>query len=156
MEGHDGGRELELVRDRVAGLGDEKILGGAAVVPRADPEAGWVGKLVCGDDARTERAEGVRFGEPEIAAELLIAAGHDVDPSIAEARSSSLADASAIALFAHASQVGSISIAAAVSATFPLVVIAGGLLLFHERPSPRQWLGVLGAITGLILLGLGR
>ena len=37
-----------------------------------------------------------------------------------------------------------------------LVVIAGGLLLFHERPSPRQWLGVLGAITGLILLGLGR
>lgn len=69
---------------------------------------------------------------------------------------SSLADAAAIALFAHASQIGSISIAAVVSATFPLVVIAGGLILFHERPSPRQWLGVLGAITGLILLGLGR
>jgi drug/metabolite transporter (DMT)-like permease len=69
---------------------------------------------------------------------------------------SSLADAAAIALFAHASEVGSISIAAAVSATFPLVVIAGGLIMFHERPSPRQWLGVLGAITGLILLGLGR
>jgi drug/metabolite transporter (DMT)-like permease len=69
---------------------------------------------------------------------------------------SSLADAAAIALFAHASEVGSISIAAAVSATFPLVVIAGGLALFHERPSPRQWLGVLAAITGLILLGLGR
>jgi drug/metabolite transporter (DMT)-like permease len=69
---------------------------------------------------------------------------------------SSLADAAAIGLFAHASQIGSISIAAAVSATFPLVVIAGGLIMFHERPSPRQWLGVLGAITGLILLGLGR
>ena len=69
---------------------------------------------------------------------------------------SSLADAAAIALFAHASEVGSISIAAAVSATFPLVVITGGLIMFHERPSPRQWLGVLGAITGLILLGLGR
>jgi drug/metabolite transporter (DMT)-like permease len=69
---------------------------------------------------------------------------------------SALADAAAIALFAHASQVGSISIAAAVSATFPLVVIAGGLILFHERPSPGQWLGVLAAIMGLILLGLGR
>jgi drug/metabolite transporter (DMT)-like permease len=69
---------------------------------------------------------------------------------------SSLADAAAIALFAHASEVGSISIAAAVSATFPLVVIAGGLVLFHERPSARQWLGVLAAITGLVLLGLGR
>jgi len=69
---------------------------------------------------------------------------------------SSLADTSAIALFAHASQVGTISIASAVSATFPLVVIAGGLFLFHERPSLRQWLGVAAAITGLILLGLGR
>jgi len=69
---------------------------------------------------------------------------------------SSLADATAIALFAHASQVGSISVAAAVSATFPLVVIAGGVALFHERPSPRQWVGVLAAVAGLVVLGLGQ
>jgi drug/metabolite transporter (DMT)-like permease len=77
-------------------------------------------------------------------------------PSIAIPVSSALADAVAISLFARASQVGTISIAAAVSATFPLVAIAGGLLLFHERPSVRQWVGVIAAIAGLILLGLGQ
>ena len=51
---------------------------------------------------------------------------------------------------------GLVSITSAVSATFPLVVIAGGLILFHERPTPIQWLGVLAAIIGLVLLGLGR
>ena len=69
---------------------------------------------------------------------------------------SSVADASAIALFALASEAGSISIAAAVSATFPLVVIAGGVALFHERPSPKQWVGVMATIAGLIVLGLGQ
>jgi drug/metabolite transporter (DMT)-like permease len=69
---------------------------------------------------------------------------------------SAVADAAAVSLFARGSQVGLVSIASAVSATFPLVVIAGGLILFHERPSPRQWIGVLATITGLILLGLGR
>jgi drug/metabolite transporter (DMT)-like permease len=69
---------------------------------------------------------------------------------------SAVSDAVAVSLFARGSEVGLVSVASAVSATFPLVVIAGGLILFHERPSPRQWLGVLAAITGLILLGLGR
>jgi drug/metabolite transporter (DMT)-like permease len=69
---------------------------------------------------------------------------------------SAVSDAVAVSLFARGSEVGLVSVASAVSATFPLVVIAGGLILFHERPTPRQWLGVLAAITGLILLGLGR
>jgi len=69
---------------------------------------------------------------------------------------SAVADATGVAMFARGSQVGLVSITSAVSATFPLVVIAGGLILFHERPSPRQWLGVLAAIVGLVLLGLGR
>jgi drug/metabolite transporter (DMT)-like permease len=91
----------------------------------------------------TLRARGTAFAVP-------------TGTTLAIPAASSLADTSAIALFAHASQVGSISIASAVSATFPLVVIAGGLVLFHERPTPRQWLGVLAAIIGLVLLGLGR
>jgi drug/metabolite transporter (DMT)-like permease len=69
---------------------------------------------------------------------------------------SGLADALAISLFARASQQGLVSIAAAVSATFPLLVIAGGLALFHERPSVRQWTGVLSTVAGLIALGIGR
>lgn len=69
---------------------------------------------------------------------------------------SGLADALAVSLFARASQEGLVSIAAAVSATFPLVVIAGGLAFFHERPSTRQWMGVLSTVAGLITLGIGR
>ncbi len=69
---------------------------------------------------------------------------------------SGLADALAVSLFARASQLGLVSVASAVSATFPLVVIAGGLVLFHERPSVRQWTGVGSTVAGLIMLGLGR
>lgn len=69
---------------------------------------------------------------------------------------SAVSDAVAVSMFARGSELGLVSVASAVSATFPLVVIAGGLILFHERPSTRQWLGVVSAIAGLILLGLGR
>jgi drug/metabolite transporter (DMT)-like permease len=76
--------------------------------------------------------------------------------SVAIPAVSGLADAAAVSLFARASEQGLVSIAAAVSATFPLVVIAGGLAFFHERPSVRQWLGVLSTVAGLVLLGIGR
>jgi transporter family protein len=69
---------------------------------------------------------------------------------------SAVADATGVAMFARGSQVGLVSITSAVSATFPIVVIAGGLILFHERPTLIQWLGVGAAIIGLVLLGLGR
>jgi len=69
---------------------------------------------------------------------------------------SGAADAVAVSLFARGSQVGLVSIMSAVSATFPLVVIAGGVVMFHERPTLVQWVGVLCTITGLVLLGLGR
>jgi drug/metabolite transporter (DMT)-like permease len=44
----------------------------------------------------------------------------------------------------------------AVSATFPLVVIAGGVAMFHERPTKVQWVGILTTVVGLAMLGLGR
>jgi drug/metabolite transporter (DMT)-like permease len=69
---------------------------------------------------------------------------------------SGLADAVAVSLFARASQEGLVSLAAAVSATFPLVVIAGGLAFFGERPTARQWMGVLSTVAGLVTLGIGR
>jgi len=69
---------------------------------------------------------------------------------------SGLADALAVSLFARASEQGLVSVAAAVSATFPLVLIAGGFALFHERPSIRQWTGVLSTVVGLVALGIGR
>src|SRR6185295_20246219 len=62
-----------------ARVGDAEVLGGRRVVPGADAERGWVAQLVDGDNARTKRSEGVRFGQPVIATELLIAARHHVD-----------------------------------------------------------------------------
>ena len=57
---------------------------------------------------------------------------------------------------ARGSQLGLVSIVSAVSATFPLVVIAGGVILLRERPTGVQWAGVVCTITGLVLLGLGQ
>jgi transporter family protein len=69
---------------------------------------------------------------------------------------SGLADLMAVALFARGSEVGLVSVMSAVSATFPLVVIAGGVALFHERPTQVQWVGMLTTVAGLAMLGLGR
>jgi drug/metabolite transporter (DMT)-like permease len=69
---------------------------------------------------------------------------------------SGLADLVAFALFALGSEVGLVSVTSAVTATFPLVVIAGGVALFHERPTPVQWVGILAAVAGLVVLGLAR
>ena len=72
------------------------------------------------------------------------------------AATSGLADSIAVALFARGSQVGLVSITSAVSATFPLVLIAAGVALFRERPTAAQWVGVLATVGGLVLIALGR
>lgn len=76
--------------------------------------------------------------------------------SVLIACASALCDNVGNAAFVRGSQVGLVSITSAVSASFPLIVIAGSMALFGERPSARQWVGILAAITGLILLGLAR
>jgi drug/metabolite transporter (DMT)-like permease len=76
--------------------------------------------------------------------------------SLVIASSSAIADNIGIAAFSRGSQLGLVSITSAVSASFPLVVIAGTLVLFGERPSARQWVGIAAAITGLVLLGLSQ
>jgi transporter family protein len=74
----------------------------------------------------------------------------------AVAAGAGLADVTAVALLARGSQVGLVSIVSAVSATFPLVLIAGGITLFHERPTSTQWIGALTTVTGLVVLAIGR
>jgi drug/metabolite transporter (DMT)-like permease len=46
-----------------------------------------------------------------------------------------------------------ISIVAAVSATFTLIPVAGGILLFSERPAPNQLVGLVLVVGGLATLG---
>lgn len=51
-------------------------------------------------------------------------------------------------------EVGLISVVTAVSATYPLLPVLGGVVLLHERPAPNQYLGVGMVIGGLVLLGV--
>lgn len=65
-----------------------------------------------------------------------------------------VADLGGFLLFTRGVQVGMAAIVTAASATFPLIPIAGGLLVFEERPAPTQLAGVALVIGGLVILGL--
>jgi drug/metabolite transporter (DMT)-like permease len=58
--------------------------------------------------------------------------------------------------YSRGSELGLVSIVSAASAAFPLVPVAGGIVLFQERPAITQFLGVALVIGGLILLGLAQ
>jgi drug/metabolite transporter (DMT)-like permease len=57
--------------------------------------------------------------------------------------------------FAAGSEFGLAAVTAAVSATHPVVTIAGGVAVFKERLPALQWIGVGLVVVGLVLLGLG-
>ena len=63
-------------------------------------------------------------------------------------------DLGGFAAFTRGSQVGLVSIVIAVSATFPLIPMAGGMLAFGERPAPTQLLGAALVVVGLFVLGV--
>jgi drug/metabolite transporter (DMT)-like permease len=64
------------------------------------------------------------------------------------------ADLGGFALFTRGSELGLASIVTAASATFPLIPIVGGMVLFHERPAASQLVGAGLVIAGLVVLGL--
>ncbi len=56
--------------------------------------------------------------------------------------------------YARGSEVGLVSIVTAASATYPLIPVLGGVVLFRERPAPTQFIGVAMVIGGLMLLAV--
>ncbi len=56
--------------------------------------------------------------------------------------------------YTRATAVGSVAVTAAASASFPLIVIAGGIVVFRERLHGRQILGTGMTLAGLLVLGL--
>jgi len=46
------------------------------------------------------------------------------------------------------------AIVAAASAPYAVIPVVAGVLFFHERPTPTEWVGVGFVIAGLVLLGL--
>jgi drug/metabolite transporter (DMT)-like permease len=67
-----------------------------------------------------------------------------------------LFDVLAFLAYTRASQGGSVAVAAVASACFPLIVIAGGVVVFGERLRRVQILGISLTIVGLLVLGVGR
>jgi drug/metabolite transporter (DMT)-like permease len=66
-----------------------------------------------------------------------------------------LVDAAGLAAFTRGDQVGLVAITAAVSSAYPVIPLAGGLLLFRERLMRWQAGGAVLILAGLVLLGLG-
>ena len=56
--------------------------------------------------------------------------------------------------FARGSEIGSISIVAAASVTYPLIPMMGGILIFGERLTRHQWIGLGVTLTGLFVLAI--
>ncbi len=57
-------------------------------------------------------------------------------------------------LFAYSrgTEIGIISIVAAASTVYPVLPVLGGLLIFRERLSPNQWIGLAVVMIGLLIL----
>ncbi len=65
------------------------------------------------------------------------------------------ADVLGLIFYARGTQAGSVSVVSAASASFILIPVLGGLILFRERPALNQAIGVAFVGLGLVLLGLG-
>lgn len=75
-------------------------------------------------------------------------------PALAFASLLGFIDLSGTLSYARGAEVGLISIVTAVSATYPIIPVFGGVALFGERPAPNQFVGVAMVVAGLALLGL--
>ena len=78
-------------------------------------------------------------------------------PSVADAAVAAAAgvtDIVGVAAYARGSELGLVSIVVAASATFTLIPVAGGIVLFSERPAPNQLVGLVLVVGGLVLLGV--
>jgi drug/metabolite transporter (DMT)-like permease len=73
--------------------------------------------------------------------------------AIALAMMLGLVDLGGTLSYSRGAEVGFVSIVTAVSATYPLIPVFGGVALFGERPAPNQYAGVAMVIAGLMLLG---
>ena len=63
-----------------------------------------------------------------------------------------VAETAGLFAFSRGSEIGTISLVAASSTTYPIIPILGGILLFNERMGVRQIFGVILTIVGLTVL----
>ncbi|MBV9384331.1 MAG: EamA family transporter, partial [Streptosporangiaceae bacterium] len=65
-----------------------------------------------------------------------------------------VAEAAALVAFARGGQAGQVAVTAAVSSTYPVIPLVAGLVVFRERLSVLQVLGICVAVTGLTLVSM--
>jgi drug/metabolite transporter (DMT)-like permease len=63
-------------------------------------------------------------------------------------------DAAGFLLFNRGAEIGQAALTSAAAATYPLVPVACGLLLLHERLRTHQVVGIAGVLAGMALLAL--
>jgi drug/metabolite transporter (DMT)-like permease len=71
------------------------------------------------------------------------------------AAAAGLSDAVGLLAFSRGGQAGQVAVTAAVSSVFPAIPLVAGLVMFGERLSRRQLIGVTLIIAGLVMIGLG-
>jgi len=64
-------------------------------------------------------------------------------------------DTGATGLFAVASTRGYLSVVSVVASLFPIMTVILAHVLLHERLRAHQWLGVAGALSGVVLITIG-
>jgi len=77
-------------------------------------------------------------------------------PGLGWATAAGLTEAVALAAFSRGGQAGQVAVTAAVSSLYPIIPLAAGRVVFHERLRWRQVLGVACIIAGLVMISLGQ
>jgi len=70
------------------------------------------------------------------------------------AAAAGVTDAVAVLAFSRGGQVGQVAVTAAVSSAYPVIPLVAGLVMFGERLSRRQLLGILLIVGGLVMIAL--
>jgi drug/metabolite transporter (DMT)-like permease len=70
------------------------------------------------------------------------------------AAAAGLTDAVGLLAFSRGGQVGQVAVTAAVSSIYPVIPLVAGVVMFAERLSRRQLLGIMLIIAGLVMIGL--
>lgn len=121
--------------------------GGTFILARCSLEIGWLTTVFLG------RAFTV-LGIAALAAWRREGVRHVDRRGLAGVAGLGLIDALGILAFAWGVEVALASLVIAVSATFPFVSVAGGMVVLEERPARSQLVGVVLVVAGLVLLGL--
>jgi len=99
------------------------------------------------------RQSATRDGEPDTAS----ARGRPgYLPGLGWAAAAGLTEAVALAAFSRGGQAGQVAVTAAVSSLYPIIPLAAGRVMFHERLRWRQVLGVACIVAGLVMISLGK